>query len=325
MNQRIYRLLCCTFLLFFQNGILTAQESPVENKTININYKGEFQIHFTTPINTQNFIPASTAESYVVKQLNELKSITIKTDKTSLPPTVLNIKETSGKIWNITIAYKEDIDLENESVFDFADNNVNRANNSIVLRTTEEQNRLTKQTDPIPYSSAEDRDMLLKNYPGIDFSLPPPAQTFNLLETGKINLTFTEDLYNNKKTGLKLAFKHEMTSIGVVCQDIVFDGNNVYLKLLIQNAGENEVFLTGSMLLTLLRQNGSSLTLYPSHIYPARFPIVKPKFQIPVIYVFKAYDVTAEDNLKFEISDRQQKTNLEFSIPGSAYNDSKKD
>jgi hypothetical protein len=215
--------------------------------------------------------------------------------------------------------YKEEIDRENESVFDFADNSVNTGKNNIVLRTTEEKLTLLKQADPIP----QDRDMLTKTYPGIDFSSPPPTQTFNLLETGKSSLPFNQELYT-KRPGLKMAFKNEMSEIEIICQDIVFDGNNAYLKLLIQNKS-NDAFPTGSMLLSLLKQNGTSLNLYPSYIYPAKFPVIKPKFQISLIYAFKAYDVTPDDNLRFQLSDRLQKTNLEFTIPGQAYNDAKKD
>lgn len=323
MKHKGYQLLSCIFFLFF-HGFVNAQDKSVESKTININNQGFFQIDFTSPIKEQAFIlPENASEYYVLKQLKDYKSVTLQTEKTALPPTILKIEETNGKIWNINIVYKEEIDLENESVFDFADNSIDRSKNNIVLRKTDEKLTLSKQSDPIPYSSAEDRDMLIKTYPGIDFSSPPPAQTFNLVETGKTNLPFNEELYG-KRPDLKLAFKNEMTGIEIICQDLVFEGNNAYLKLLIQN-NSSDVFLTGSMLLTLVRQNAAPLSLHPAYIYPAKFPVIKPKFQIPLIYAFKAYEATEDDSLKFEISDRLQKTNLEFTIPGTVYNGARKD
>ena len=323
MKHKGYQLLSCIFLFFFQTGFVKAQEKSVESKTIYLNNQGLFQIDFTSPINTQYFIlPANAAEYFVLKQLKDNKSITLQTDKATLPPSILKIEETNGKIWNINIVYKEEIDLENESVFDFADNSLSMSKNNIVLRTTDEGQKLSKQTDPIPYSSDE-LAPLRKAYPEIDFSSHPPAQTFNLIESGKSNLSFNESLYL-KRPDLKLAFKNEMTDIEIVCQNLVFEGNNAYLKFLIQNDG-TEAFLTGNMLLTLVRQNSTTLSLHPSYIFPDKFPIIKPKFQIALIYAFRAFDVAAEDNLKFEISDRLQKQNLEFTIPGSEYNNSRKD
>lgn len=324
MKHKGYHLLICFFLLLFQNGMVSAQESAVENKIININNKADFQIDFTTPVNTQDFLPGTVAENYEVKPLNEYKSIIIRTNKTALPPTILKITETSGKTWNITILYKEDIDLDNELLYNFADNTINRGKNITVLRPTEEGLKKTRQDDPIPYSSAEDRAMLTKTYPDIDFSLPPPTQPFNLLEKDKINQPFIEELYK-PKPGKILAFKNEAVEIEIVCQDIVFDGNNAFLKLLIQNKSAASPFLTGNMLLRLVRQNTTPLNLYPSFIHPARFPIIKPEHQISLIYAFKAYEVSTDDELKFAISDRLQKINLEFTIPGKEYNDAKKD
>ena len=115
-----------------------------------------------------------------------------------------------------------------------------------------------------------------------------------------------------------------MVSIRIVCQNISFNGTNAYLKLLLQNDG-TEDFLTGSMLLTLLRQNGASLNLHPGTIYPNKFPIIKPKSQIAIIYAFRAFNVADEENLKFEIQDRPQKINLEFNLTGVVYNEARKD
>lgn len=313
------------FFILFQPGYIYAQEKNIETKTININNKGLFQVDFTSPIYSQEFIqPANQAAYYVVKQLKENRSLTIQTDKTSLPATTIKVEETNGKVWHINILYKEDIDLENEAVYDFADNNAgnSKGKNNIVLGLTDEKLTLSRQTDAIPYTSS-DLGFLAKTYPGIDFSIPPPAQTFNRAEEGKNNPGFNEELYS-RRADLKMAFKNETVDIAIVCQNLIFNGNTAYLKLLIQNNSAAE-FLTGQMLLTLLRSNNSSLTLYPSYIFPDRFPILKSKFQMSVIYAFKAFDLTNDDNLKFEISDRLQKTNLEFIIPGSVYNEARKD
>lgn len=322
MKLKSYKLLFCIFLIVFQSSVIYAQNN-VETKTININNHGLFQIDFTSPINNQLFTsPANATEYYVLKPLKDNRSITLQTDKTSLPPTTLRVEETNGKTWNINILYKADIDLENESVFDFADNSAARGRNNIILRKTEEKNTLTKQSGPIPYSAAE-LGQLNKTYPAIDFSAPPPTQTFNRIEEGKSDLAFNEELYNTRPD-LKLAFKSEIVDISIVCQNLVFNTNNAYLKLLFQNNSAVD-FLTGNMLLTLIRQDGSAITLHPSYIFPDKFPILKSKHQISLIYAFKAYNVTADDNLKFEISDRPQKINLEFTIAGSVYNEARKD
>ncbi|MEO6252685.1 MAG: hypothetical protein ABIO79_05240 [Ferruginibacter sp.] len=321
-KYKIYKIL---FLLIPAFNIYTiqAQENTTENKTVRIKKDVVCQIDFSTQVEAGFTLPKSSTDFYDMEYTRGNRSVQITTSKETLPPTILTVKETSGKTWNISIEYKEDLDPDNEDEtnYNFSDGNSTSAKNNIILKETDLKLDLEKQTSANAYSISE-MGQLQKNYPQLVFTEPPPEQTINLACKDNDG-AFIAKLYNSSP-GLNQAFKSDMVNIRIVCQNISFNGTNAYLKLLLQNDG-TEAFLTGVMLLTLVRQNGPSLRLHPCSIYPATFPIVKPKSEIALIYTFKDFDLSDDENLKFEIQDRLQKINLEFKIPGSAYYSAKKD
>ncbi len=319
-KYKIYKIL---FLLMAALNIYdtNAQDNATESRTIKVKKGLLSQIDFTTQVSADFTLPKNSTDYFELGYTKAGRSLIITTKQETLPPTTLTVAETNGKKWTITIEYKEDIDLENESNYDFSDNNIKTTQSNIVLSETDRKLSLEKQTEALPYSISE-MNQLTKIYPQIDFAQPPPEQTINLAYTDN-DAAFIDDLYNSRPE-LNQAFKNDMVNIRVVCQNLRFNGTNAYLKILVQNDG-TENFLTGAMLLSLLRENGTSLSLHPGSIYPNKFPIIKPKSQIALIYAFKAYDVSEQDNLKFEIQDRLQKINLELKIAGSVYYAAKKD
>lgn len=322
-KYKIYRCLFLLLSLALYTGSMNAQDKISENRTIKVKKNVLCQIDFTTEVSAEFSLPKNSTDYYALGDTRAQKSLTINTLQENPPATILTVTEVNGKKWNITVEYKADLDPENEDEtnYDFSDNNIKAARTNIVLKETDQRLSSEKQGEPIPYSVAE-MGQLNKTYPGIDFTQPPPEQTINLAFENDI--AFIDRLYNNRRTEIIKAFKNDMVSIRIVCQDISFNGTNAYLKLLLQNDG-TEDFLTGSMLLTLVRPNGTSLSLHPGKIHPAKFPIIRPKSQIAIIYPFKAFHVADEESLKFEIQDRTQKINLEFNLTGVDYNEARKD
>jgi hypothetical protein len=306
-------------------GNAAAQEKVAENRKIYIKKGGLFQIKFTTPFVNYSIVPATSSEFYEIKDINE-KSISIVTQNENLPATTLQVEEKNGTVWNLNILYKADIDLDNDAelIFDYEDNTAeNKKRNNIILTSTTDKLTLKTQEKSIPYDTDAELQQLKTTYPKINFSAYPAEQIINLAEKENYDFVFNESLYS-KRADLNWAFKNDMVNIKIVCQNLIFKGNDCYLKLLIQNNSEAE-FLTGNMMLTLQRQDGSTLKLYPGYIYPKQFPIIKTAAQKAVIYPFKSYNVADEDVLKFEIHDRLQKINLEFTITGSDFNSANKD
>lgn len=302
---------------------VNAQGNIVENRTIKVKKNVLCQIDFTTEVSYDFSLPKNSTDYYVLGDTRAQKSLTINTLQENPPATILTVTEANGKKWNITVEYKADLDPENEAEtnYDFSDKNIKTTRSNTILKETDIKFFSdNKQSTPIPHTLAE-IDHLNKIYPGLIFSEPPPEQTFN--RTFENDANFINQFYD-KKTGIIKAFKNDMVSIRIVCQDIRFNGANAYLKLLLQNAG-TEDFLTGSMLLTLLRPNGTTLSLHPGSIYPNKFPIIRPNSEIAIIYAFKAFHIADEESLKFEIQDRTQKINLEFSLTGVDYNEARKD
>ena len=319
-QYKIHKLLLLIFLLVLNINIINAQDITPVSKTIKVKKDVICQIDFTTAVTADFSTPKNSTEYYDITKTNSGKAITIQTKQESLPPTILIVNETNGKIWNITLEYKEDLDPENEAEtnLDFADNTTDsKKGNNIILTPTIGKLKLKVQEESIPYNTPEELDHFRKSYPDFKFNLIPPEQTINLADTEN-DMAFNEDLYN-KRPNVDLAYRSDEIKIKLVCQNIVYKGTNGYLKLLIQNETEQE-FLTGNMILSVVRKDGSNLKLHPGYIFPNQFPVIKPGYQKAIIYAFKAYDIADEDSLKFEIHDRQQKINLEFNIPGLEYN-----
>lgn len=319
-QYKIHKLLLLIFLLVLNINIINAQENTPVSKIVKVKKDVLCQIDFTTEFEAEFYTPKDNSEFYEIDKTNSGKAITINTKQESLPPTILIVKEKNGKIWNITLEYKEDLDPENEAEtnYDFADNTTDskKAVNTITLTPTMEKKKFNPQKEYIPYNTQAELAELKKLYPDFDFNHAPPEQTVNLAVTDNDEV-FIYDLYDKRAELTTLAFTSDL--IKIICENLVFKETNGYLKLLIQNDTEQE-FLTGNMLLSIVRQNGSVLKLHPGSISPKQFPIIKPGFQKAIIYSFKAYDVADEDDLKFEIHDRFQKLHLEFKIPGTEFN-----
>ena len=319
-HYKIYKQFLLIFILVLNINIINAQDNTPESKTVKVKKDVICQIDFTTVVDAEISTPKNSTEYYDISPTNGGKAIQIQTKQESLPPTLLIVKETNGKIWNISLEYKADLDPDNEAEtnLDFADNTTDsKKGNNIILTPTIGGLKLKVQDKSIPYDTPEELDHFRKSYPDFKFNLIPPEQTINLADTEN-DRSFNENLYI-KRPNVNLAFRSDEIKIKLVCQNVEYKGTNGYLKLLIQNETEQE-FLTGNMILSVVRQNGSSLKLHPGYIFPNQFPVIKPGYQMAIIYAFKAYDIADEDSLKFEIHDRQQKINLEFNIAGVEYN-----
>jgi len=322
--QKIFLLL---FILALEQSNLHAQDNTPVSRTIKVKKDVVCQIDFTNGFEAGFLLPQNSGEYYQIDKANANRSLQITTKQENLPPTTLVVTETSGKVWHISFEYKDDLDPDNEdeTINVFSDNTPNSKKETITLSPTiEKGNKLKVQNETIPYNTPAELADLNKRYPGIAFYLDPPEQTKNLAETEN-DRVLNDSLYD-KRPGWNLAFRSDMVKIEIVCQNLDFKGNNAYLKLLIKNDTEAEAeFLTGDMLLSVVRQNGSVLNLYPAYIFPNPFPVIKPGFQRSIIYSFKAYNIADEDHLKFEIHDRLQKIHLDFTIPGTEYNQVNKD
>jgi tetratricopeptide (TPR) repeat protein len=160
---------------------------------------------------------------------------------------------------------------------------------------------------------------IYKKYPDIDFTRAPDEQRFdsisdysieNKLISKNVMTAASIDISENSNSGIKL-----------ICQNIVFIGQKVYIKLMLQNAAAPE-FLTGNMQLIQKLQDGSSIKLLPNYI--AGYPIILTNQQKIIVYVTKAKEISDNDSLDFEVADRLNQIKISVTIPGSIYNQEKK-
>jgi tetratricopeptide (TPR) repeat protein len=152
-------------------------------------------------------------------------------------------------------------------------------------------------------------------YPLIDFNQPPREQQFNEnLNYSKENTLVSHEMLLQSA---QLNLQSNSQYIKLSCQGINFKDSNVYIRLLVQNNDTTE-FLTGAMLLTLNMKDGSIVKLYPAYI--SNFPIVLPEKEKAFIYMINARNVSEEESLNFEVTDRLQKIRLLITIPGETYN-----
>jgi hypothetical protein len=318
-KYKIYHWFLSLAMLFLLSHTIGAQQ----NKTIAVEYGKLIEVIFTSAIDSTVVSLPNSFDYYDIKRNMENRSLTIEPKKENTPAFTLHVVEKNGTIWALSIEYKKDID-EADFIYNFADNDTENKSGikNTVLTLTEERDPLKKQGEAIPFTDPELSQLSAANH-GIDFSIDPPEQTRNLADA-QMSPAFADSVYQKRAT-LNRAYKDRdgIIMIRLICEDIIFSDNNGYLKLLIQN-NSDEDFFTGNMILSLVRTNGSVLRLHPGDIYPKKFPVIKPKFQKAIIYSFKAYEVSDEDSLKFEIRDRKQKINLEFNIPGFVYNEEKK-
>ena len=224
---------------------------------------------------------------------------------------------------NFTILY-EDKFAPGDEPFTY-DLSIKGADNSSVSNIVLQQQpgeikNLTQQKE----SNGLSKEDLGKNYPDNKFAEYPIDQTINLAaQENEETKKACNDLMEATPT-INLAYSTNLVKTYLVCQGISFSGaNDAYLKILIQNGG-NENLLVGEMLLTIKRKDGARIKLHPGYLYPTKYPpIILTGNQRSIVYPFKAYDVSNDDELIFELHDRQRKTNIEISIPGKIYNQEK--
>ena len=254
----------------------------------------------------------------------DTKSFTIKANEKN-PDAGLLVARYDDGTQNITVLYQDKFAAGDEVnfVYDFSiqesDNSSSVPNITLQLQR-EATKTLESQREPIGIS----REEIGKNYPGNKFAEYPAGQTINLAmaETEESKKACNDLL--DAEPSLNLSYSTNLVTTSLVCQGISFSGaNDAYLKILIQNGG-NDNLLVGVMLLTIKRKDGTRIKLHPGYLHPTKYPpIILSGKQRTIIYPFKAYDVSNDDELIFELHDRQRKTNIEISIPGKIYNKEK--
>ncbi|MEJ7587021.1 MAG: hypothetical protein WKI04_05620 [Ferruginibacter sp.] len=172
---------------------------------------------------------------------------------------------------------------------------------------------LAFQADPLPYSI----DQLKSKFPGIDFSVSPPEQTFNkttIYSKEKEHIYDTLLLENSR-----IDSSGTNQDIKIVLQGINFGETVVYMKLLVRNFSEKD-FLIGAMMLNWTTKAGKTIKLDPYYLLPSPLPVIKPGHESVIIYALPSYDIADEDRLTFSLGDRLEKVKLQVQIPGTAYN-----
>lgn len=193
-------------------------------------------------------------------------------------------------------------------------NNTSKVLDTTVYAVPGQVSPYTRQVASIPYDSSE----LYEKYPGIDFSKVPPEQPLSdSFVDSKNNANIFYKVLNQKPT---LNISDKSNKVRLICQNLHFEDKDtsVYIKLLIQNGSEKD-FLTGAMMFTWIKRTGSKIRLYPTYLYPATLPIVKPGNEAVVIYVCKSYDIGENEKLEFDLSDRKNKIKFELTIKGSLF------
>jgi len=195
---------------------------------------------------------------------------------------------------------------------------INGADKIDSLKITEDLN-LSKsfQKEAIEYSRAD----LMKKYPLINFDKIPDGQLFDVsVDENKLEYGLISDRV--LKGGARLNLVDNNNDIKVVCQDITFNGNNAYIKLLIDNNSDQD-FLTGAIKFTFLKENGSLRKLNPRFI--SNFPVVMPGKKFAIVYVTGVPSiVNPGDVFVIDVADRMKQTNLSINIPGDVYNAQKR-
>ncbi|MDB5246235.1 MAG: hypothetical protein JWQ40_629 [Segetibacter sp.] len=172
------------------------------------------------------------------------------------------------------------------------------------------------QVEEIPYLDQE----LEKKYEAINFTAAPDGQGYSATDSADYN----ENIKLSKEllaTNARLDLLDSSNNVKLGCQSISFKGEKAFFKFVVQN-NDTEEFLTGAMLLSLIKKNGATTKIYPRYVYP--FPIILPGKGFSILYVAKDQEVKDDDKLSFELNDRLKKKKLTISIPGNIYNQEKK-
>jgi len=106
--------------------------------------------------------------------------------------------------------------------------------------------------------------------------------------------------------------------IKATCKSISFNGNNVFMKILIRNNSLTD-FLAGRIQLSAIKKNSPPLELNQRFI--SDFPIVLPQKEFAVVYVSDASKaIVPTDVLVMEVNDRSNKIKLKINIKSVVYN-----
>lgn len=325
--RRFIRLAGLFICLF---GLLThieaiAQEGEPEQETIYV-MLGHVS-YVKLPANYKNGVsisPKDFADYFDVTYLTTDGSLTITPKKMNPEPGLLNIQYKSAFI-QLKIVYKENVQPgEDAFTLDisekYKDINTEIINTPLsLLKSNEVLRNLKKQDKPMPLATAE----LYRLYPGVKFDDYPSNQTINLAASKTSEMSINADnLKYIEASKNSLYFGSDEIPVNLGIQGISYLGTDAFMKVLIQN-NSNQNFLTGAMMLTLKRKDGKDIKLHPAFIMPSPpyLPLILPGSEIVIIYCFKAYSVLDEDQLKFELHDRQNKVNLEFLFSGKSFNE----
>jgi tetratricopeptide (TPR) repeat protein len=185
---------------------------------------------------------------------------------------------------------------------------------SVTTSTLPGQKGLPVQQVALPYNQAE----LFKRYNTINFYDPPPGQK---LVADAFFASDTLENYNLSQSIIaeapRLDISDSANGVRLTLQAINFEGSSAYLKMRIQNFGKKE-FLTGKMLFSWYRKDGSKLDYYGSYI--TAYPYLLPGKEITIIYVTRAANPSTGEVFGFVMDDRLRTTKLELEIPAEVYN-----
>lgn len=179
----------------------------------------------------------------------------------------------------------------------------------------EEQAKKEAERNKTSYTHTE----LWKKYPNIVFGDPPPLQYL----TGEYYVP--KDTLENHRIASRLIdmdywlniSSEEVGGVTITLQSMIFSGVNSYLRIIIKNNSDKD-FLGGRMNLKWMKNEGANVDLFPCYL--TEFPIVLPHKEKTIVYAARAVNADDKDKFIFNMTDRFEKTNLEFKFSGTAYN-----
>lgn len=181
----------------------------------------------------------------------------------------------------------------------------------------EEEERLKREAEAnkTSYTHTE----LWKKYPDIVFGDPPPGQHL----TGEYYIpadTAENHRVANRLLGMDYwmnVSSETLNGVTITLQSLIFSSVNSYMRILIKNDTDKD-FLAGRMNLKWVKADGSRYDLFPSYL--TDFPVILPHKEKTIVYVSRAVNANDKDEFIFTLTDRFEKTRLEFKFSGSSYN-----
>lgn len=182
------------------------------------------------------------------------------------------------------------------------------------VSTAKSSGKLPVQSSALPYSQAE----FFKRYNTINFYDPPPGQK---LIADAFFAADTLENYNLSQEIIaqpaRLDISDSANNVRLTLQGINFEGSSAFIKLRIQNFGKKD-FLTGKMLFTWYRKDGSKIDYYAGYI--TAYPYLLPGKEITIVYVTRAANPSNGETFGFVMDDRLKTTKLQLVIPAEVYN-----